>query len=46
MAPLDEWLREYDVREYHETVVAARDQAPTDEFVYRTMKRSRLAERA
>ena len=31
---------------HHETVVAARDQARTDEFVHRTMKRPRLAERA
>ncbi|MBA3407302.1 MAG: pyrroloquinoline quinone biosynthesis protein PqqE, partial [Solirubrobacterales bacterium] len=30
---------------HHETVVAARDQAQTDEFVYRTMKRPRVAER-
>ncbi|MEO8690583.1 MAG: pyrroloquinoline quinone biosynthesis protein PqqE [Solirubrobacteraceae bacterium] len=30
---------------HHETVVAARDHSPTDEFVYRTMKRAPLAER-
>ena len=30
---------------HHETVVAAREPAQTDEFVYRTMKRPRLAER-
>ena len=31
---------------HHQTVVAAREPAQTDEFVYRTMKRSELAERA
>ena len=31
---------------HHETVVAAREQAQTDEFVYRTMKRPPVAERA